>query len=84
MKKASDAIGEQREDLMHLYTEGNRLINQLAVLKREQIRQMREDTHYFKVNMVYLTLIQESQNVLATTINLLKINARFQGAGMRA
>lgn len=84
MKKASDAIGEQREDLMHLYTEGNRLINQLAVLKREQIRQMREDTHYFKVNMVYLTLIQESQNVLATTINLLKINARFQDAGMRA
>lgn len=84
MKKASVAIGEQREELMHLYTEGNRLINQLAVLKREQIRRMREDTHYFKVNMVYLTLIQESQNVLATTINLLKINVRFQGVGIRA
>ena len=66
------------EDLAALYNQGNILINQLGVLKREEIRHMREQVSYIKVGIVYLTVIQESQNVVAYTINLLKMNQKFQ------
>ena len=69
-----DAFG----DLAALYNQGNILINQLGVLKREEIRHMREQVSYIKVGIVYLTVIQESQNVVAYTINLLKMNQKFQ------
>ena len=61
-----------------LYNQGNLLINQLGVLKREEIRHMREQVSYIKVSIVYLTVIQESQNVVAYAINLLKMNQKFQ------
>ena len=48
------------------------------MLKREEIRNMREQVSYIKVGIVYLTVIQESQNVVAYTINLLKMNQKFQ------
>ena len=69
-----DAFG----DLAALYNQGNILINQLGVLKREEIRHMREQVSYIKVGIGYLTVIQESQNVVAYTINLLKMNQKFQ------
>ena len=66
------------DNMAALYNQGNLLINQLGVLKREEIRHMREQVSYIKVSIVYLTVIQESQNVVAYTINLLKMNQKFQ------
>ena len=79
LEKSQQSIKENRFDNMAaLYNQGNLLINQLGVLKREEIRHMREQVSYIKVSIVYLTVIQESQNVVAYTINLLKMNQKFQ------
>lgn len=79
LEKSQQSIEENRFDNMAaLYNQGNLLINQLGVLKREEIRHMREQVSYIKVSIVYLTVIQESQNVVAYTINLLKMNQKFQ------
>lgn len=39
---------------------------------------MQEQSSYIKVGMVFLTMIQESQNIVALAINLLKIDQKFQ------
>ena len=79
LEKCKQVVEENNNhELPALYNQGNRLINQLGVLKREEIRQMREQMSYIKVGIVYLTVIQESQNVVAYTINLLKMNQKFQ------
>ncbi len=79
LKKGQQAIEKNSYDeLPALYNEGNHLINQLGVIKREEIRHMREQVANVKVEIVYLTIIQESQNVVAYTINLLKMNRKLQ------
>lgn len=79
LEKCKQVVEENNNhELPALYNQGNILINQLGVLKREEIRQMREQMSYIKVGIVYLTVIQESQNVVAYTINLLKMNQKFQ------
>ncbi len=77
--KSQKSIEQERYDeLFDLYNQGNYLINQLGVIKREEIQHMREQVANVKVEIVYLTIIQESQNVVAYTINLLKMNRKFQ------
>ena len=79
LEKSQQIVEENKfEELHTLYNQGNILINQLGVLKREEIRYMREQVSYIKVGMVYLSVIQESQNVVAYSINLLKMNQKFQ------
>ena len=79
LEKSQQIVEENKfEELHTLYNQGNILINQLGVLKREEIRYMREQVSYIKLGMVYLTVIQESQNVVAYSINLLKMNQKFQ------
>ena len=78
LEQCKQAVEENDKGVAALYNKGNILINQLGVLKREEIRQMREQMSYIKVGIVYLTVIQESQNVVAYSINLLKMNQKFQ------
>lgn len=79
LEKSRELVEENNSSQFStLYNRGNQLINQLGVLKREEIRNMREQVSYIKVGIVYLTVIQESQNVVAYTINLLKMNQKFQ------
>ena len=79
LEKSRELVEENNSSQFStLYNRGNQLINQLGVLKREVIRNMREQESYIKVGIVYLTVIQESQNVVAYTINLLKMNQKFQ------
>ena len=79
LEKSRQVVEENNiSGLSALYNEGNILINQLGVLKREEIRHMHEQASYIKVSIVYLTVIQESQNVVAYSINLLKMNQKFQ------
>lgn len=45
----------------------NHLINSLAQLKRAELKRIQGQTGSLKVSMVYLTMIQEAQNVVAYT-----------------
>lgn len=56
----------------------NYLINSLAQLKRAELKRIQGQTGSLKVSMVYLTMIQEAQNVVAYTSNLLKVSRKFQ------
>ncbi|WP_455496526.1 inorganic phosphate transporter [Coprobacter sp.] len=56
----------------------NQLVNNLAQLKRAELKRIQGQTGSLKVSMVYLTMIQEAQNVVAYTSNLLKVCRKFQ------
>ena len=56
----------------------NHLINSLAQLKRAELKRIQGQTGSLKVSMVYLTMIQEAQNVVAYTSNILKVSRKFQ------
>lgn len=56
----------------------NDLNGQLSQLKREELRRIQGKNGSIKVSMVYLTMIQEAQNVVSYTVNLLKVSRKFQ------
>ena len=56
----------------------NDLNGQLAHLKREELQRIQSHTGSIKVSMVYLTMVQEAQNVVTYASNLLKISRKFQ------
>ena len=56
----------------------NELNGQLAHLKREELQRIQSHTGSIKVSMVYLTMVQEAQNVVTYTSNLLKVSRKFQ------
>ena len=56
----------------------NDLNGQLSHLKREELRRIQSQTGSIKVSMVYLTMIQEAQNIVTYTINLMKVSRKFQ------
>lgn len=66
------------EAFAELINTANVLINKLALLKRSELKRIQGQTGSIKVSMVYLTVIQESQNVVAYTSNLLKVSRKFQ------
>ena len=55
-----------------------RLNGQLSHLKREELQRIQSQSGSIKVSMVYLTMIQEAQNVVTYTINLMKVSRKFQ------
>ena len=58
---------------------GNDLNGQLSLLKREELKRIQSQNNgSIKVSMVYLTMIQEAQNVVTYTINLMKVSRKFQ------
>lgn len=57
---------------------GNDLNGQLAHLKRQELQRIQSHTGSIKVSMVYLTMVQEAQNVVTYTTNLLKVSRKFQ------
>ncbi|UVV62591.1 inorganic phosphate transporter [Bacteroides fragilis] len=56
----------------------NDLNSQLSHLKRRELQRIQSQTGSIKVSMVYLTMIQEAQNVVTYTINLMKVSRKFQ------
>lgn len=59
---------------------GNRLHTQLSHLKREELQRIRSCGGSIKVSMVYLTMIQESMNVVTYATNMQKVSRKFQQA----
>jgi phosphate/sulfate permease len=66
------------EGLEHEISESNVINNQLSVLKREELKRIQRQSGSIKVSMVYLTMLQETQNVVTYTINIMKVTKKFQ------
>lgn len=56
----------------------NTLNNSLSQLKKEELKRLQHQSGSIKVSMVYLTIIQESQNVVNYALNLMKVSRKFQ------
>lgn len=63
------------DELVH---KANDLNAQLSHLKREELQRIQNQNGSIKVSMVYLTMIQEAQNVVTYAINLMKVSRKFQ------
>ena len=50
----------------------NDLNGQLSLLKRKELQRIQSQAGSIRVSMVYLTMVQEAQNVVTYTINLIK------------
>lgn len=56
----------------------NNLNGQLSLLKRKELQRIQSQPGSIRVSMVYLTMVQEAQNVVTYTINLMKVSRKFQ------
>lgn len=63
------------EDLIN---ESADLLAKLTLLKKEELKRIQGQTGSTKVSMVYLNMVQEAQNVVSFTANLLKVSRKFQ------
>jgi len=66
------------EDFENELRKANDLNGQLSHLKREELQRIQSQSGSIKVSMVYLTMVQEAQNVVTYTINLMKVSRKFQ------
>lgn len=58
--------------------DSNRINNQLSTLKRDELQRIQHQSGSLKVSMVYLTMLQETQNIVTYTINIMKVSKKFQ------
>lgn len=65
-------------NMIDLLKKANDLNTALSHLKRQELQRIQSQTGSIKVSMVYLTMIQEAQNVVTYTINLMKVSRKFQ------
>ena len=73
MIRNNDYIGFEE-----LIAESVTLRNQLTALKKGELKRIQGQSGSTKVSMVYLNMVQEAQNVVSFTANLLKVSRKFQ------
>lgn len=56
----------------------NVINNQLSALKREELKRIQHQSGSIKVSMVYLTMLQETQNMVTYATNIMKVSKKFQ------
>ncbi len=61
-----------------LVAESVDLTARLTLLKKEELKRIQGQSGSTKVSMVYLNMVQEAQNVVSFTANLLKVSRKFQ------
>lgn len=61
-----------------LISESANLTACLTLLKKEELKRIQGQSGSTKVSMVYLNMVQEAQNVVSFTANLLKVSRKFQ------
>jgi phosphate/sulfate permease len=66
------------EELDREVRASNTINNQLSILKREELKRIQRQSGSIKVSMVYLTVLQEAQNVVTYAINIMKVSKKFQ------
>ena len=57
---------------------GAALTARLTALKKGELKRIQGQSGSTKVSMVYLTMVQEAQNVVSFATNLLKVSRKFQ------
>lgn len=65
-------------NINEMIARSNIIINHLALLKKNELKRIQGRGSSIKIGMVYLTVIQESQNVMSYSANLLKVSKKFQ------
>lgn len=73
MIRKNDYIGFEE-----LIAESITLMNQLTALKKGELKRIQGQSGSTKVSMVYLNMVQEAQNVVSFTANLLKVSRKFR------
>lgn len=73
-KLESNDYDNMEEDIRR----ANDLNGQLSLLKRKELQRIQSQAGSIRVSMVYLTMVQEAQNVVTYTINLMKVSRKFQ------
>ena len=61
-----------------LIAESVDLTAKLTLLTKEELKRIQGQSGSTKVSMVYLNMVQEAQNVVSFTANLLKVSRKFQ------
>ena len=61
-----------------LIAESVDLTAKLTLLKKEELKRIQGQSGSTKVRMVYINMVQEAQNVVSFTANLLKVSRKFQ------
>ncbi len=61
-----------------LVVESGTLTTQLTALKKGELKRIQGQSGSTKVSMVYLTMVQEAQNIVSFTANILKVSRKFQ------
>lgn len=61
-----------------LIAESVDLTAKLTLLKKEELKRIQGQSGSTRVSMVYLNMVQEAQNVVSFTANLLKVSRKFQ------
>jgi Phosphate/sulphate permeases len=74
-KKIENNDYDNMEEDIH---RANELNGQLSLLKRKELQRIQSQSGSIRVSMVYLTMVQEAQNVVTYTINLMKVSRKFQ------
>ena len=64
--------------LMDDVKRANELNAQLSHLKRQELQRIQGQKGSIRVSMIYLTMVQEAQNVVTYVINLMKVSRKFQ------
>ncbi len=82
MQKGASMIGRRNySDIINFTSESGQLKDKLIQLKRSElkrIQQKEEGNSSTKTSLLYLTILNEMQNVLQFTTNLLKVSRKFQ------
>ena len=79
LKNCRQRIADNRYEGMETeIRQGNELNGQLSHLKREELQRIQGQSSNIKVSLVYLTMIQEAQNIVTYTTNLMKVSRKFQ------
>ena len=78
LNSCSKAIAEDSDKFDEIANNGRMLIHRLSEIRRNEMKHIRNTSASKKVDLVYITLLQESQAIIAHSIHLVRINAKFQ------
>lgn len=78
LNSCSKAIAEDSDNFDEIANNGRMLIHRLSEIRRNEMKHIRNTSASKKVDLVYITLLQESQAIIAHSIHLVRINAKFQ------
>jgi len=66
------------KDFINYISTSTYLNNELARIKKAELNRIQNQSNSIKLSMMYLSLIQETQNIVTCTINILKVSRKFQ------